>query len=190
MKKAAGVAPVLMSVLLLAGCGGGGSEEAGPGSADTEASEPSGPSESPSPAVEPATGPPIKAEEVTIRTPQGYGRAETWTAYALVSRGPGEDFIGVGQAPVYEQLSDRAIARSVAKGATWGGTDPARGENVLVDGVSMVHLHGPNGLGQYNDAFSAVVGDHLVELRFSLGGRPEARQEVVDSVLATVEWRD
>ncbi|MFC6285551.1 hypothetical protein ACFP3Q_06425 [Nocardioides sp. GCM10027113] len=145
MKKAAGVAPVLVSILLLAACGGGGSEAAGLESKDTGASSSAESSGSPTPTVAPATGRKVRVDALTVRFPDSYFYVRRQGGFGWMGLGPGGDTLSVAEIDAGLQKDDETLERRSRDLGLWRGHTPQRGDNVEVDGVSMLHLHGRGG---------------------------------------------
>lgn len=189
MKKVAGVVPLFVSVLALAGCGSGGTDAAEPPPAESSDTQAGEASSAPTPSVAPATGPRVRVDELTLRLPDGFSRPRPMLGLGYTSLGPGGSIVAVAEVEA-QSKTDSSLERSMRRSTLWGDIEPARAADRLVDGVTMIHLHAGSTPGMYDDVFGAHVGEHLVSLEFTLAGGPRARERLVESVLATAEWRD
>jgi hypothetical protein len=76
------------------------------------------------------------------------------------------------------------VARNVAD-----DRPPKQMAESTLDGVPVFHLEGDLDLGIHFAAYGAIRDDTVVYVRFDLEGSPAESQEVVESVLATWQWK-
>ncbi|MFC6285552.1 hypothetical protein ACFP3Q_06430 [Nocardioides sp. GCM10027113] len=145
MKKVAGVVPLFVSVLALAGCGSGGSEAAVPSSEDTGASSSAEPSGAPTPAAAPATGREVRLVELVVRFPDSYSYVQRQSTFGWIGLGPSGDTLSMAEIDAGPRTDDRKLEQDAHDLSMWRGVTPERGDDVEVDGVSMMHLHGTGG---------------------------------------------
>jgi hypothetical protein len=181
--------------LLAAGCGDdeepeGGSPPEAPSSSSsssttTAPTDPTG--STTAPAVEPATGPPLKVKGVSLRLPEGWHVDNTDASFLHV--GAADDRSGVinlGSFPALDpDVSLNRLARSTIR---TGGYEP--GEilpETTVAGRPAFHVAGPVA-GDPSEEFGLVHDGEIVSVEFVFFRGPAAgRQELIESVLATVE---
>lgn len=179
---------LVLTVSLVAGCGDDGPDE----SADPTPPASSAPSPSPTGSETPdgpapATGPEVRLPHITLRVP------DTWTASESVSfmwSAESSDYrssLNVGDISVpgsTQTLKETAQARLKVV------PELKMRENVSVSGVEMYHLSAQGSTYAYNDEYGVILNDNSLSLRFEfkLEIKPARRQEMIDSVLATVEF--
>jgi hypothetical protein len=178
--------------LLLAGCSDGGEDRgAGPSgtpsastSQSTESTEPT----ATEPAVEPATGFAYDLERVTMRAPEGWTRTKAPASFLLGAGDPDSvstiilsDLLAFREQPLPGQVR---IALRSRPGADV--LDP-----VQIAGVEWYHIAGRDGEFATFDQFGTIHNDSEAVVEFSLDDDiPEDEQrEIIDSVLATVDWK-
>ena len=183
---------VVVASLLLAGCGGGDDPQADPGGTPTDSpstgsSEPSEPPTT-GPAVEPATGFTFDMERITMRAPEGWTKDKAPASFLLGAGDPESvstillsDLSAVGDDSLREQA--RIALRSTPQLEL---QDP-----VEIAGVGWYHLAGRDGQFATLDSFGTIHNGSQAVIDFSLDDEiPEdEQQQIIDSVLATVEWK-
>lgn len=191
----AGVPALLLSPLLVlalvSGCGASdepsrtaGSEPAAPGSSA------SAPSDVPSDDV--ATGIHLRMPNSTVVAPEG------WTRGRKLSRGEQDaddpdsiSFISLGEIEAFgsgkgaSELGRTRIASSITPRA------PRLRPVITLDGVPVYHVSGWVTSYRWIEEFGAIRNDRIVTLVFSFDKEISAaeRQQVLDEVLPTFEWR-
>lgn len=167
--------------------GGATSSTAGsPGATD--------PTGSVEPTVAPATGPRLSMPHARLRIPAGWYVGDQ----LVTSHKDGQDpdstsLLSLGETPALGSTADltelRRNALDVARRVY--PMTPEQRPDVEVDGVEMYHLEGRVQPLNWESEFGAIVDDHVVVLRFHLSPRTPLteRRQLVDSVLATFEWR-
>lgn len=172
------------AVLLLGGCqDGAASGRPTVGSSPTTSSPTSA-----TPSVEPATGPVVEERQFTVRVPRGYVvEDKVFTLTSTRDRSSSDGiYVAAQDAPGLENLSQavRVVLRSVSV-----RPKPERVDDVVIGGEPAYHLTGRSGAGNRYHSYGLVRGGQLLQVIFELDG-PDARADgIVDSVLATWEWR-
>ena len=159
-------------------------------SSQTGSSDPSPSESSSAPSVQPADGPPIRLPSLTGAFPADF---------EIVKRTRGSNSAGDT-----DLLTDCFIF--VADVANLGSSDfdeivdnvlvnyesqdikPVRGENRVVDGVEGWVLEGTRKRQKVYE-FGTVVGGQHVQFTFSSLEAPKDFMDIVESVLASVQWR-
>lgn len=198
-------AAAAVTVLVLgAACsdGPGGESSPGPSSGGATSSaagspggtDPTGPTGSPEPTVAPATGPRLSMPHARLRIPAGWYVGDQLVASHQDGQDPGStSVLSLGETPALGSTADltelRRNALNVARRVY--PMTPRPRPDVEVDGVEMYHLEGRVQPLNWESEFGVIVDDHIIVLRFHLSPRiPLAqRHQLVDSVLATFEWR-
>ena len=161
------------------------SASASPGPSEQQPSE-TEPTET-KPAVEPATGPVIGVKGLEVRAPERldhHGAAR----HPAVRRTAGVigSMISVFRFPnsglfTVDELGDEEVSDL--------GARSRRRDDVELDGEQFYHLTGTLEPGLYAERFGTIVGDDRLSVEFEFGngqGRAE-RDEIIASVLATVQ---
>ncbi|WP_435748136.1 hypothetical protein [Nocardioides sp. SYSU DS0663] len=173
-------------------------------SGSTSPSTPSGPADSSSPAapsasasadpfagVEPATGPVIQGASFRLRVPSGWIVAEPISHFVRLASEPGGrrgdisvGFLAAADHATTEWLRDVAVR-------LWNGEGEVKVHPpVTVNGQRMYHLSGRAQHGARVDEYGARAGDLAFHVDFDLPGMdPSERRAVIESVLASIEWR-
>lgn len=169
---------------LLAACGDEDERPAGSPSSSPSPSESAEPS---APSVEPASGARVELGSFQVRFPQGWEPRELGTL-AVTTTGPDAEHLALTahQAPTARPL-DELIDAAVATGM-WSER-PERLDDVEVDGVPMYHLAGPGLNGYTDEQFGAEFGGYNVTLTISTTGSRADRRDLIDSLLASAQWR-
>lgn len=201
MRSLAASSAALAVLLLGSACSGsddpGGSpapSSASPTGSDTESPEPTDSTEPTGSAEPAATGATLELPHSRVRIPADWKRMSRLVRTQQDAEDPGSasllslaEIDAFGSANSAEELV-KSVLR-VTKG-TYPLT-PRRLPNVVVDGVEMYHLSGKIQPLRWLEEYGAIVSDRIVTLgfEFSPDVSPAERQHVVDSVLATFEWR-
>jgi hypothetical protein len=199
---------VLATLALLATPGLAGCDSSAGGPAPTTGGEPSSPGDATSgpapgdrttqastgaptqePTVRPATGARLDTDLLRLRFPAGYLVSRTFAPdiYEASRRGLADHRVEYATGDLLVQGSLDYLAGLSVKFAAWDGR-PRRLPPVEIDGVPCFHLRGVQ-YGQPTDVFGAQRGLTQVSLTFSLADPPAKRQEIIDSVLATLTWK-
>lgn len=200
MKRSLGSLSVCAVLVLTPACSGGGDDPA-PSSGGTasnpaeSAPAPDGPTDEPSPEepetpeVEPASGPDLTQTNLTVRAPEGW----------MLTR-EGDPFSGQateGLSSIFvteiEDFGDGLLStRQQAKIAQDSGAYLIRPKilaPVRIDGREWYHVAGPTDRVRHVDAFGTSEDGLSYSVDISLNRAtltPAQRQELVDSVLASI----
>lgn len=165
------------------GCQDGGADDPGPGPSSSPASttgsaSPDGPS--------PATGEAFANTRLSLRFPAGY-EVDDSTSSVVSAIAPDRDHtIYYTQTLLLTEPDLDYLMDLSEKFDTWDAR-PRRLPAVTIAGVQCFHLRGRQ-QGRPTDAFGTQRESDGITLTFILDDPPAARQQVIDSVLATVEW--
>lgn len=195
---------------LLTGCGGddGTADASSPPSPDTSATgsdQPSTSSSDDTGDVEPADGPLVKLKDYTLRLPKGFELADQILSGAAQADRPdrpiGIDMVTVSDFPASEHSFDEMI-KSRLRTSTMGLEHVKRLPDVEVDGERAFHISADitDGIADHS-VYEAVgltlpkgpgdrtgVGASIV-WTMPASRSPEKRLELLQSVLATWQWR-
>lgn len=186
---------VLLLAFLVPGvsaCSGDGDPEGTPSppGASTSA-EPSSPSSPAAPEVDPATGPLLELEAVTLRAPEGF-RAQSsqfdFSRSAVAPPGGPSGSVYAAEGPAFSRIPLDRLARIDLR--TGGlGEDRRIVDPVGVAGVRMYQIVGRSELEDFW-AYGAIVGDQKVTIEIALAGSlsPAEQDSILGSVLASVSW--
>lgn len=194
------VLAAVLAVSPVAACGSGDAGGAGPaGHGPSVASEPGPPgSEDPSATasgsdgVEPASGPWVGWPQVRIRAPEGW-RTKRQFAVKTAQRPDGPDLLMVAATPAIDGLEPtratlRRLAREVLRLDYYDG-EPDVELDASMAGRPAYRITGSTPLGD-GISYGTVHDDHIIDVTFQLHRTPEGeRDELVESVLATLEYR-
>jgi len=166
------------------GCGDGSSSAADPPtSPDSTDSSPT------APAVEPASGRKVDLLAFSARTPRGFDYDNSLAKEIVFSSSRDvRQNIEYSDVTVFPGTSNALAARLSTKNSSWN-PKPTVADPVTIDGATFYHLTGPVGDGVRLDEYGSVRGSRLVKISFELQGSAAQRQELVESVLATVQLR-
>jgi len=171
-----------------AGCG----DSSDGATADPPASSgaPAGSSASPSASAAPATGKAVETSWFGARAPQGWQVVETVPDFATYARKPGSDsFISFGAIETYGNTFTLAqLAHHSLRSNSWAKRPSILAETTLA-GEPAYHLRGPVGGGLFADVYGALYQGRQVELDIETEGSAAEHREVVDSVLASWQWK-
>ncbi len=187
----------LCLVLLVGGCSGDDPEakdpppSGSPSASDspsepTEPTGPTGPTDDPA-TVEPATGPPLTVKGVSLRMPEGWHLDNDDASFMVV--GAADDrtaIINLGSFPSLDpDVSLRRLARSTLR--TGGYSNGKVLPEATMAGRPAFHVTG-DVAGDWTEEFGLIHEGEIVSVEFVFRRGPKAgRQELIDSVLATVE---
>ena len=168
--------------VLLTGCGG-----SAPGlQPDADA-----PSEtvSPSQAVEPADGPIVESDHASYHVPRTFEVADEMAGtFPANEKGPGRGAITLGEVPAFGNTDLRTVAQVVARNVA-RGRPPRPVADTTLAGEPAFHLEGTVQPGQHFTAYGAVHEDQIVYVRFDLDGSRAENADLIESVLATWQWK-
>lgn len=159
-------------------------------STPTPSSDPTPTESSSAPTVAPADGPPIRLKSLTGAFPADFevvGRT-------LGSNSAGDTdlltdcFIFVADVVNVGSTDFDDIVANVLVNYESQDIKPVRGENRVVDGVEGWVLEGTRKRGMVYE-FGTVIGGQHVQFTFSSLKAPKDFTEIVESVLASVQWR-
>lgn len=182
----------LCLALLVTGCSdddepeGEGPPESPSSSDASSPTDETTPTDEPS-TVAPATGPELSVKDVSIRLPEGWAVDNTDASFLVV--GAANDDTGVINLSSFPSLDPDAsidvLARSTVK--TGGYPRDAVQPPTTMAGQPAFHVAGEV-VGDYSEEFGLIHDGEIVSVEFVFfRGPEEGRQELIDSVLATVE---
>lgn len=189
-------AAVAALALVLTGCGGAREGEAGEPAPSEPSSEPSttsadaAPTDTGStPSIAPAAGAELEVEDLRLRAPLAFSSLPDQfktrqTAYVPYTESAVTAYLFPNLAGFTVDESARATLRDGPF------TRGRRLADEVVDDQPVFHLVGPLERGGYGERFGTVLGDNelSVTFEFRAGESRAYRQEVVDSVLETVDF--
>lgn len=179
--------------LLLAGCGGeasssGNDPSAAPGGSDDATS-----STSPSPTVAPATGGVVDTTFFSAHVPKGWPVAELVPDFSTVADDPdGNSAVAFGIAKTYGYDFKLAqLARNTLTSSSWTNKDLDVDLHSSLAGEPAYRLSGPLSGGDHVVAYGVDHEDRHITVIFELYPPLSQRQrsQLVDSVLATWQWK-
>lgn len=193
-RKSHAAAIAVALTLALAGCGSSGDTPAEPGASDsgTPAATPTPAETASTPSVDPATGPVIAVRGLRANAPEGW---EAKRPYAVMSAAVSLAALGTTVYVFRFPNSGLLTLDGLAK-ASWGQTawkfKMKRLDDVELDGQPAFHLAGKVNPGEYLERYGALLNDDRLTLTFEfLNGEDKAtRDEIISSVLATVDFRE
>lgn len=192
LRRAYAGACLLLAVLT--GCQSG-ADEAGDGADRSAASDPStpaspDPSSSPSPTVPPAAGPLIERPTFSFRVPQGweadYDGMDGWDVKST-SLDEGSSI-----SVFYFEGTVESLAEAEYKQLESLRRDAPNAQvldRIEIGGQPGFRLRGTTPDGGTAEAVGAVVNGNELTLTFEIDGTAAKSWQVIESVLATVEWR-
>lgn len=186
----AALALTLVPALTACGDTSDGAAADPPASSGTPAGSSASRSASPSASAAPATGKAVETSWFRARAPQGWQVVETVPDLATYARKPGTDsFISFGAIETYgNAFTLDQLAHHSLRSNSWARNPSILGETTLA-GEPAYHLRGPVGGGLFADVYGALHQGRQVELDIETGGSAAEHQEVVDSVLASWQWK-
>lgn len=184
----------LCTALLLTGCGDDEPEGDGPPASPSSSVTPTSPTEESSPtedvpAVEPATGPRLALEDVALRMPEGWTVDENQASFQVNGTSPnGAGRIYLSSFPSLDpDVSIARLARITVKNVGYPKNSIQR-ETTLA-GRPAFHVAG-RVAGDDVEQFGTLLDGNVVAVEFVFyRGKDTGRQELIDSVLASVKWR-
>lgn len=198
MRMPVAIAVLVSLVLSLAGCGADDTSASSGGapSGSSSSSAPTEPSTSAEPEaqVQEARGPRLRVPEAELRLPDG-----DWTVVTqdkgLQSGGilDGSGYIVISSFPVISTQPDLDLYADLAVKEFRGreGVSMKRGEDLEIAGVEGRTFVGTSVRGPYF-AYLGIVGTteaSSVQVRIETAGSTRAHERVVDTVMASFEWR-
>jgi len=168
-----------------------GCQEEDPGAtAGTEPADPSSGSASQSQAaVEPADGPTVENAYASFRVPAGYEVAEGQAGTIPADdSGPGRSAITLAEVPAFGNTNLGRVAGVLARNVAQDRR-PKRMEETTLDGVPVFHLEGQLDQTFWFAGYGGIRDDTVVYVRFDLDTPPAKSRQVVESVLATWQWK-
>ena len=186
------VAGLAAATLLLAGCGDGdddgGDQEPQAGPTSTPA-DPT-PSDDPAvaSAVEPASGFLIDQDRISMRVPEGWRKVRKMATFLTGAEDPdGFSGVSLGDLSAVGEPSLQELAEFAA--TTESQTEIL--EPVEIAGVEWYHVVGREDRYVRFEQFGTVHNGSQATINFSLDDElpAEEQQAIIDSVLATVEWK-
>jgi hypothetical protein len=151
--------------------------------------DPSSASPSQSQAVEPADGPVVENAHASYRVPRGYEVAEELAGTIPANdSGPRRSAITLAEVPAFGSTDLGAAAGVVARNVAQD-RPPKRLANTTLADVPVFHVEGQLDETVWFAAYGAIRDDTVVYVRFDLDTAPAQSQQVVESVLATWQWK-
>jgi hypothetical protein len=185
------LAALAAATLLLAGCGGDDEPEAGPTSSPTDtastATDPT-PTEPAEPTVEPATGPLIDRDRIRMNVPEGWRKSRQIATFLESAGDPDSDStVSLGD---LSAVGDPTL-RELAEASTGSRPDVRFEKPVEIAGVEWYRATGREGRYARFEQYGTIHNGSQATINFSLDDDvPRAeQQEIIDSVLASVEWK-
>ena len=185
----------VVAALTLAGCNSdsdepkGGSDPTGSSSTSTSSSE--SPSESASPTVTPAKGPLLALKRVTVNAPDGWKRGKDLVAFEKHAGDGSFSGISVNDIPATDlTLSLAERAADYAKNGGFVRKPKVRG-TVDVNGVECWRVAGKVDATSHQETYGTIHDNAAVTISMNFYDTDYSaaeRQEVVASVLASVNW--
>jgi hypothetical protein len=176
--------------LLLTGCGDKDAEAV----TDETPSSPSGSSPSSetasSDAVEPATGRSVETTWYSVHAPRGWQVRVLAKNFSIVAQDlHSSAYIAFGITDTYGYQDTLAqLAKANLRTSAWPAK-PDLVEETTVAGEPAYHLVGPSGDGFDLDVFGVLHDRQHVSAEFALHGSPQKRLAIVESVLASWQWK-
>lgn len=192
-QRAVGVGALLAAMLTLAGCGGSGDPTGDPGPSEPTAASSSA-DESPSAestwGSAPATGLRMETPVAAAHAPDGWVQGAEYVKTQKSAEAPdGSSYLTMIELPAAPSSLEDAARRHIRYASytnkpSYDGTEVVNGIPMWV--VSVVE---PDGM--YDVTYGAIYGDRSLSFSFFLhADLSEAeKQQVVESTLASVEWK-
>ncbi|ABL80758.1 MULTISPECIES: hypothetical protein [unclassified Nocardioides] len=176
--------------------GGASSSAAGSPGATGPADPTDGPDSTASaaPTVAPATGPQLSMPHARLRIPKGWFVGDQLVTTQKDGQDPGStSLLSLGETPAFGSTAGPTeLGRNSLKvSRRIYPMTPKQLPNAVLDGVEMYHLEGRAQPLNWQSEYGVIIDDRIIVLRFQLYARipPAERQRIVDSVLATFEWK-
>lgn len=174
-------------VLVLTGCGGKDAAADPPASSGSSTSDSS--STAPSPSVEPASGDLMDTTVVSANAPEGWN-VKTLVKDQTVSALTKDAGSLVGLSVIDDYGTDYSLAQLARRDLRTGSYTHGK---VLPDevmaGLPVFHVRGMADILTHYDAYGLEHNGYAVTVIFKLLMNATKRQQVIDSVLATVELK-
>jgi hypothetical protein len=149
--------------------------------------------ESASPSVTAATGVSIRIRRVSMNAPEGWVRtSENFRNLGRGARDPkGSSQVGLYAIPSLNPDADLTELAKTAKQFSHYQSKGTVHEPVDVNGVECYHISGRYAGGRTQEQFGAIHARDQVSFTFDFGSDvgDDERQQIIDSVLASVVWR-
>jgi hypothetical protein len=180
--------------LLLAACGDSDDETtADPTPTTSSSSSPATASSSPSSpgsTVAPATGRLVDTSFFSVHVPEGWRVIESVPDLAVTADDTdGLDLISFTMTKTYgKEFTLDELARQALRTTPWS-KQPGIAPVTTLAGAPAYHLSGPVGNGFQADAFGLVHGEENVMVSIETQGSAATHREIVESVLATWQWK-
>jgi hypothetical protein len=186
---------VALLALALGACSDDDPDDPTPAPTPSTASSPTddtSSSESTAPSVEPASGPVLDTGSATVNLPEGW--KDNKNGYPNTYSGSPKTSTGIQLITVVdlESASGYTLAERARDAmAQLPGSKLTRQPDIELDGEPGYHIAGTAPVrGQYEEVGTAADG-RAVSISFSLNGLTAAeRREIVDSVIASFQWKD
>jgi hypothetical protein len=183
------VSAALAAVLVLGAACGNDDASADP---SPEASSSSA-SASPTATVEPAAGPALNIPRATVRVPKGWYLTPRIVPEQADAGNDSYSFSSISLAQI-DSFDPSLNADELADNWLDSNSypqDPQELPLTELDGVEVYHLAGMVQKHLYLEEFGAQTAGKVVSLAFMFSpvASPEERQEIIDSVLATFQWK-
>lgn len=183
------IAALVVAGLLSTGCGGGDDQPAPSVTPTSSASSGTTDPTPTEPAVEPAAGFLIDLDRVRMRAPDGWKKNDPLSTFLRQAYDP--------ETPSTVALSDlSAVSDTPLQRQAEIAADRGRSRTEIVDpveiaGVEWYHVTGRDDRFTTFDKFGTIHNGSEAVIEFGFDDEiPEAeQQEIIDSVLATVEWK-
>lgn len=169
------------AALLLAGCQDDPGPETGPTGSESAPQESTTPTE---PAVEPATGPLVRFKQFQVHLPDGWKVDRKFFTLTYTRDRGSFDLLNISVMST-SATNVTQLARSVLRSSS---QELRRVDDSEVAGEPAFHLVGTALRGEH-DQYGVIRGGQSIRFMFELDGSKAKRQELIDSVLASIEWR-
>jgi len=192
------LAAAALLLTAVAGCSDDGASVADPtpttsSPSGTDSSAPDEPTDEPSPSVSPASGDVVKYRQFSFRAPKGWKVGENLLWVRSIESPPGPrqvrvgepfGFVSVSAGPAIEKSLDQLAREKVAN------EEGKRVEDADLDGEVVYQVAKPDPTFQTNEVYGLWRDGQKIWIRFTLSDAPvKKRQALIESVLATWEWR-
>ncbi|MBB6627680.1 hypothetical protein H5V45_10145 [Nocardioides sp. KIGAM211] len=190
----AALGTLALAGLLLSGCGGGDGEPTGKGSTSATASGSPSASESSStaatPSVEPASGDAIESSFFSLKAPQDWEVKSLGDDFLYRARISDGSTIAVGITDTYGQARFQTLdgAAGLTDKSQLTRPKPRRVDDTELGGEPAYRFEGKSGRYQVVVVGAPYQGQNI-SITFQVVGSADATEEVVDSVLATWQWK-
>ena len=145
---------------------------------------------SPGPSVSPATGLMLELPKARVRVPRGYKELQPEEFLVSASDTETTNFISLSDTAALGQSTIQELARSTLEISPYLRKPRILAPTTL-QGERVYHVAGRIDAVQYLEEFGTIYDGDIVVLTFVLESRipPQERQELIDSVFASFEWK-